>query len=263
VSSVDPNKLNHILEMSDTISTDLLRSSGLLRLGRSTLQEPNQSMKEFESILTEYAKDGYFMYSNFIPRSRWGDRAVAESYLEKYWISSAEYEETWRTVQNRVFRIAATGSSEVVFQPEFEIFVMKGGCLFDEAEFDRVRSCALNLDEKFIIVIENSFAGELQEPAFRMKFPVDIEWEEMISGNFASAIMLEMPHKDYFVFGESASWGKYTANDHEIPVDIFGFKGVAERIFKSALSAADELTLEEAKLPEAYRQEMGTSLTVD
>lgn len=62
-------------------------------------------MKEFDSILIAYAKDGYFMYSKFIPRSRWGDKAVAESYLEKYWISSSEYEETKKS-----FKIAFSGS---------------------------------------------------------------------------------------------------------------------------------------------------------
>jgi hypothetical protein len=39
-----------------------------------------------------------------------------------------------------------------------------------------------------------------------------------------------------------------------MPVDIFGFKGIAEGIFKSVLSATEELTLEEARLPEAYRR---------
>jgi hypothetical protein len=76
----------------------------------------------------------------------------------------------------------------------------------------------------------------------------------MTIGNFASAIMLEMPHKDYFVFSESATWGKYTANDHEIPLDIFGFKGAAEGIFKNILMSAEEATVEAAKLPEAYRR---------
>jgi hypothetical protein len=211
-------------------------------------------MKEYAPILTEYAKEGYSMYSRIIPRSRWGDKVVAESYLEKYWISWAEYEEKWKTIQSGVFTTATSGLSEMVFQPEFEMFVVKGGCLFVEEEFGRLRSCALSLAEKFIVVIENSFGGKLEEPRFRMKFPVDITWEEMTIGNFASAIMLEMPHKDYFVFSESATWGKYTANDHEIPLDIFGFKGAAEGIFKNILMSAEEATVEAAKLPEAYRR---------
>lgn len=43
------------------------------------------------------------------------------------------------------------------------------------------------LNEKYIVVIENSFDGKLREVPFRMKFPIDIRWEEMIDGNFISA----------------------------------------------------------------------------
>src|SRR5258708_30170140 len=104
-------------------------------------------MKEYAPILTEYSKEGYSMYSRTIPQSRWGDRAAAESYLEKYWLSWAEYEEKWRTIQTRVFTNAATGLSEMVFLPEFKIFFAKGGCLFVEQEFRGSQSCALSLAE--------------------------------------------------------------------------------------------------------------------
>jgi hypothetical protein len=210
-------------------------------------------MKEYSSILTEYAKEGYSMYSRTIPGSYWGNKALAESYLDKYWLSRAEYEEKWKIVQSRIFESAATGLSEMVFLPEFEIFVAKGGCLFVEEEFLRLQSCALSLGDKFIVIIENSFGGKLLEPTFRMKYPANITWQEITSGNFVSAIMLEMPHKDYFVFGESAMWGKYAANDHEIPLDLFGFKAAAEDVFKNFLASLEEVVVGSPKLPEAYK----------
>lgn len=86
-------------------------------------------MKEYESILLKYAKDGYDMYSKTVSRAQWGNRTIAESYLEKYWIPLAEYEDTWKIIQRRVFTAATIGVSEMVFQPDFEIFVLRGGCL--------------------------------------------------------------------------------------------------------------------------------------
>ena len=53
--SVDPNKLNHILEMSDTISTDLLRSSGPnLKLLKRFKEEPNRPLGQKAQM--EYLK---------------------------------------------------------------------------------------------------------------------------------------------------------------------------------------------------------------
>ena len=112
-------------------------------------------MKEYSSILTEYAKEGYSMYSRIIPGSYWGNKALAESYLDKYWLSQGEYEDKWKIVQSRIFTSAATGLSEMVFLSEFEIFVAKGGCLFVEEEFLRLQSCALRFGEESIIIIEN------------------------------------------------------------------------------------------------------------
>ena len=88
-------------------------------------------------------------------------------------------------------------------------------------------------------MIENTFGGRVKEPIFRMKFPMDICWDELTSGNFASAILLEMPHKEYFVFGESGSWGKYVANDYEFPLDVLGFRREIANIFRDKFSLTD------------------------
>jgi hypothetical protein len=103
-------------------------------------------------------------------------------------------------------------------------------------------------------VIENTFGGRVKEPIFRMKFPSDICWDELASGNFASAILLEMPHKEYFVFGDSGAWGKYVANDFEFPLDILGFRREVAELFidKFKLSEADEREIAQF-LPPAYK----------
>jgi hypothetical protein len=63
-----------------------------------------------------------------------------------------------------------------------------------------------------------------------------------------------MPHKEYFVFGETGNWGRYVANDYESPLDILGFKREVANIFRSkfALSEAEEREIA-GILPPAYR----------
>ena len=75
---------------------------------------------------------------------------------------------------------------------------------------------------------------------FKMKFPVNTSWEELISGNYISAVILEMSYNEYFVFGASGMWGKYSANDYKYPLDIIGFKSEFEAVFKHQLKQQKE-----------------------
>jgi hypothetical protein len=84
---------------------------------------------------------------------------------------------------------------------------------------------------------------------------------ELTAGNFASSILLEIPHKKYFVFGDSGAWGKYAANDYTTPIDILGFKPEGARIFgdKFKVSESEEIELAQV-LPQAYKTAVrGTS----
>ena len=211
-------------------------------------------MKEYSAILDEFSREGFEMYSNIIPAPQWGNRHVAESYLEHYWLPSAEYERTWKQVQDRIFINQEVGLPQMVFAPEYELQASRGGCLLVQEEFVRLQECTQAVSEQFFFVIENTFGGREREPIFRMKFPTSISWSELTSGNFASAILLEMPHKEYFVFGESGAWGKYVANDYESPLDILGFKQDVAYIFrdKFKLSEAEELEIAPL-LPAAYK----------
>jgi hypothetical protein len=211
-------------------------------------------MKEYSPIVDVYSREGYEMYSSIIPATQWGNRQVAENYLDRYWLSFAEYERSWKPLQDRIFSNQERGLPEMIFQPGYELQVARGGCLFVPEELVRLQECTGPIKEKHLFVIENTFGGRVKEPIFRMKFPSDICWDELASGNFASAILLEMPHKEYFVFGDSGAWGKYVANDFEFPLDILGFRREVAELFidKFKLSEADESEIAQF-LPPAYK----------
>ena len=86
-----------------------------------------------------------------------------------------------------------------------------------------------------------------------MRFPSDINWQELNSGNFVSSTLLESIHKEFFVFGESGLWGKYSANDYDFPLDIIGFKGVHEELFTEVFKQTEhELKNVKKHLPKEY-----------
>ncbi|MGK6353487.1 hypothetical protein [Parapedobacter sp. DT-150] len=108
-----------------------------------------------------------------------------------------------------------------------------GGCLFVEKDFKQLQKAMQQIGERYFIVVQNTQEYTNDEPMFRMKFPVDIMWEELISGNYISAVLIEMSMNEYFVFGESGKWGKYSANDYERPLDIIGFKSELAPVFQN------------------------------
>jgi hypothetical protein len=163
------------------------------------------------------------MYSRTISDVEWGNKELAEEYLERYWLSETEYQSTWRPIQRQIFVDSEKGLPDLVFVEGFEILAFRGGCLFDQEDFERFQRCFSAIGENHFVIIENTFGNREPKPTFRMKYPTGTEWKELVSGNFASSILFEMPHKEYFIFGNSGGWGKYAANDYKDPLDIVGF----------------------------------------
>lgn len=211
-------------------------------------------MDEYKEIVDKYSLDGYDMYSKRITRDEWGDVSAARKYLDKYWLPLSEYNRQGKLIQNMIFVNQVDGLPKLSFAKEYEILALGGGCLFTKEDFTALQECILEIGEKSFFIIENDFGGTLGEPSLRMKFPANISWEELFSGNFVSSIIIESIHKEFFVFGESALWGKYSAADYEYPFDILGFKLEYRTIFEKRFNQT-EVEREEIQkcLPYLYK----------
>jgi len=210
-------------------------------------------MKEYQDLINRYSLKGYDMYSRSISRSEWGDLKKGEEYLAKYWLSSEEYQSVSEPIFEKIFDNQKIGLPNLVFSEEFDLLVLEGGCLFVEEDFIKLQKCILQLGDNFLFIVENDFGGSLEEPTFRMKFPADISWQELNSGNFVSSTLLESIHKEYFVFGEGGLWGKYSANDYDFPLDIIGFKADNKGIFLAEfMQSGDEQNNIKKYLPQEY-----------
>lgn len=186
-------------------------------------------MKEYIRHIEAYLNYWHSSFSKLVPAEKWGDRKLAEEYLQKYWLSNEEYTLFWEPILNEVF-IPSKRLPDLVFQPKFEFMVLTGGCLFQEEDFYQLQRAMHNNGEDYFVVIQHSQEFTKGEPMFRMKFPATITWGDMTSGNYISSVLLEMNYNNYFVFGEKGNWGKYTAND-QYSLDILGFESELSSTF--------------------------------
>jgi len=211
-------------------------------------------MKEYSRHIEEYMNYWQADFSRLIPSDQWGNKKLAEEYLQKYWLAEQEYLSIWKPIQDKVF-VQRKSLPDLIYHPEFEMIALRGGCLFLEEDFKQLQKAMQEVGEEYFVIIQHSQEFMEGEPMFRMKFPVNITWEELTSGNYISAVLLEMSYNEYFVFGENGDWGKYSANDYEYPLDIIGFKPELASVFREHFKQPKEEQEEIREwLPQEYKK---------
>jgi hypothetical protein len=173
--------------------------------------------------------------------------------LQKYWLPEQEYLNIWKAIQDKIF-VEGKSLPDLIYHSQFELIALRGGCLFLEEDFKQLQKAMQKAGEKYFVIIQRSQEFTVGEPMFRMKFPVNITWKELTSGNYISAVLFEMSYNEYFVFSESGSWGKYSANDYDYPLDIIGFKSELASIFREQFEQPKEEKEEIREwLPQEYK----------
>jgi len=213
-------------------------------------------MIEYIRHVDEYSNYGHSSFSKLVPPEQWGNKQLAEEYLQKYWLPEQEYLSVWKPILHKIF-VAGKSLPDLIYNSEFKIIALRGGCLFLEEDFNQLQKVMQEVGEEYFVIIQHSQEFTDGEPMFRMKFPVNITWKELTSGNYISAVLFEMSYNQYFVFGESGNWGKYSANDYDYPLDIIGFKPELASIFREQFEQPKEEQEEiRAWLPQEYKTQI-------
>jgi hypothetical protein len=209
------------------------------------------------------------------------NRDQAEAYFEKYWIDSDEYQQRWLPIQRSIFNDKARHLPDLMFNDGYEIFPLVGGNIFtSKDDFLSLQNCmretgdtsfALLENEKVVIEFYGTDGGWRTTPSVRFKFPADISWEELMSGGSASTVLFQVQGaiKDYFMFGDSGTWGRYVANDYAsptiepavgTPLNIMGFKREFSELFRKQFEKVQRLNPEITSevllsewLPDSYK----------
>ncbi len=196
-------------------------------------------MKEYRRHLDTYSSYPFSSFSKLVSEHEWGNKVLAEEYLQKYWLPEEEYLAVWKDMEYKIFQNESLPG--LVFKPDFQMVVLQGGCLFQRHDFLQLQNIMLTTGEEYFVVIQHTQDFTEGEPMFRMKYPVNITWEELISGNYISAVLLEMNYNQYHVWGSNGEWGKYSANDYDYPLDIIGFKPQLTATFMKHLKLSKSL----------------------
>ena len=209
---------------------------------------------EYIKHIDEYSDYGYSSFSKLIPSNQWGNKELAEVYMKKYWLAERDYQTNWKPIQDKIFA-QDKELPDLVFYLEFVMIALRGGCLFAEEDFKQLQNVMQKLGNSHFVIIQHSQEFTEGEPMFRMKFPVNITWSELMSGNYISAVLFEMSYNGYYVYSECGNWGKYSANDYNYPLDIIGHKPDLSLVFREQFKQSKEEQDEiQEWLPKEYRE---------
>ena len=217
-------------------------------------------IEEWLSHLEKYALSPHHMCS-YTPYSTWVNKEVARTYLKKYFLSEKDYIKNWKPIQDAIFQNQDKTLPDMLFQDHLSLLAFRGGCLFEQRDFEALQHCAQALGDKHLIIIHKPVVYE-EAPPLRMIYPSDITWEEMMSGNYISSVICEGSFDDYFVFSESGIWGKFASTDYDDkinpnipPLDIIGFRPEYNALFAKHFKPLQKEDIEDMKnrLPPLYK----------
>lgn len=213
-------------------------------------------MNEIEKIIDYYNDENSLGSVALEFEGKILDEPAAMQYLEKYYLPYNEYTTRWKPVQDKIFRSSEIYLPEMMFREAYKICAITGGYVFDQHSFEIAKNLAKSVEDKYLFVIPNDeYNAFCDKPWIRLKFPVDISWDELNSGNIISAHVFDVDTDEYYVFSESALWGKYSANDYIHPMDIYGVVEDVVDVFKEIFvkHKDNELAMITDELPTQYQ----------
>ena len=201
--------------------------------GSATIQDAGDTMKDYAKQLGFYVEDE--------------TRKQTESYFEKYWLRKSEYLQKWLPLQSSIYEVSGNQFPDVKFQDGFEVIPLRGGLIFAEDDFSLLQRCMKETGDRNFVVVENVDEDNPRhgEPPLRFVYPASVTWEDLLSGGYVSLELYQIGIKEYFVFGDTGTWGKYVANDYINPLDLVGFQKEVSSLFRGNFESLVESEVSE------------------
>jgi hypothetical protein len=152
------------------------------------------------------------------------DTEPIEKYLEKYWLDKKDLNEFWLSIKNTIFNDPLDFPSKVI-KDNFDVIINLDLLVLYQEKLESLVACMKVTGDKYFVVVEDydeDNPPHTDGPSYRLKFPVDITWDEITSGSWESYQVFDRPVRNYFVFGDSGKWGFYAGNDYPEELEIMG-----------------------------------------
>lgn len=174
---------------------------------------------EYQDLVLHFSSEGFKLYASNFSLKHWNNYDL---FMSKYWFSESEFNARVKENLSKIFNFPEKGYPKTSFKKGYDLIYPEPGLLILEEDFTIIKNLTKIHNDNFFYVIQNDLGGLLREPFFRMKFPSEISWHELMSGGAMSTALFEMPYNEYFIVGEGTKWGAYIANENFPPISIYG-----------------------------------------
>lgn len=192
----------------------------------------------------------------------------AKVFLQKFAMDDELYQRLCVPVQQKIFKFPAPTDYNVLsqevsdlFNSEATIFSYNSSPLFWKENFSLVKDIGKAFGEQFIFIIEDEGCEEDPQQAFKLRIPIETDWEELSDGGFISDVVLNMFHNNYYVFGDSGNWGRWCDYENDwMDYEAFGYTRICPEIltYKELcfMSRAEYKELEKNGIPSTIKKWM-------
>lgn len=189
----------------------------------------------YKEIACDFCEPDFAEYSRMtgLTRTDWLDDKRSMLFLEEYSFLNKPLPAEWDDLKNAVFKASFQTEDyrypTTVFNEGFISSCKTGGCLFDKNGYEALQKSLVSLGEEYLYIEK---VQEFYDPKpLRFCFPVQLSWKELISGGYFASFLCFYFHGFFFLFGPSAKWGVFVANDAEHDVEILGIRESAAHCF--------------------------------
>lgn len=188
---------------------------------------------DLDKCLNKYSDEYYSSMFGMHKNVNEFERLVqAKAFLSKYSMSDDEYTKECVPVMHEIFTYSAKSKFDIRKTPVTDLFPDNFSCisyqsspLFWKESFELVQAICKGFKEKHIFIVEEEQCEEVPEIAFKIKIPIDISWESISNGGFITDVLFNMFNNNYYVFGDSGCWGRWSDYDNDfMDYEVFGYK---------------------------------------
>ena len=156
----------------------------------------------------------------------------AHAFLRHFAIEENDFKRNCLPILQQIFLLPLNEAFDIysmdlcqVFQHNYNMKVHILSPIFTSETYPMIQGISKAYGEKYFYVIEKEYPDEDTDTAFKLRFPTDISWRELLNGGFISEILFNMPYNQYYVFGESCNWGIWCDFENPwIDYQVFGSK---------------------------------------
>lgn len=220
-----------------------------------------------KKVLQNYSDEYYrLMYGLHPDMSAAVSYDKAERFLNRYAIDDdfkireckrcMEKVFVWPT--NKLFYIESD-SPQKLFIHSFHLFAHLSTPLFTKEHFKLIQDVGKAIGDKWLYIIEECDKRN-DAIAFKLQFPIDVNWDELTDGGFISDVLLNMFHNNYFLFGDSGKWGRWCDYENSwMDYEIFGYhdESMAVKAYKQWCSLTKEeyeVLQEDSRMPNTLQR---------